>query len=91
MALKSNKNVKEVSPSQIPHETLKCMNDDISYILLDSFNEAYKTGHGYSPLFAFFQKPQTWKTSVDSKQYFYCFEVKWYTQGIVEINTWTHQ
>ena len=44
-AIKNSKNGKAMGPDQIPVETLKCMNDETLEILLDLFNQVYKTGH----------------------------------------------
>ena len=44
-AIKNSKNAKAMGLDQIPVETLKCMNDETLEILLDLFNQVYKTGH----------------------------------------------
>ena len=44
-AIKNSTNGKAMGADQIPVETLKCMNDETLEILLDLFNQVYKTGH----------------------------------------------
>ncbi|XP_072399046.1 uncharacterized protein [Diabrotica undecimpunctata] len=43
-AIRNAKNGKTVGPDEIPAELLKCLDDETLPVLLDLFNEVYKTG-----------------------------------------------